>query len=415
MSTDRYRPIQTKVKHEILSEYLSKWGEIIITGLKDHAKSYEQTGHRFRARFAYVDCFANSGLNAPDIGGYEPTLGSAILGVQALDEIRDKAQRIIGFELPVNSFLIERDKTVYGELLENLVSLGYGPRIREGLEPFSFRPNDIVLVNDDYLCHLESLLTFTGKNYTWAFYLLDPYGPMGIPLDAVGQIISQSKTDVMINFPFLALQRKSRSAVDEVAAHFRHNQHDDQMYGGSEWRGIAEKYYRDLSAERRPMMENELIELYQSNLQEIDPKLALKTIRLRFADRDRTMFYLLLTTHDPTGALALNEILDNAESREYELREEHKNVVKRKGQLSLFESGMDDPAKPTAKNPDHTHIANLIYERCKEERIWFREVLRRMCDDPYYYGDIREAMKILKKDNRVSYSYLKNSMDVSFS
>lgn len=163
------------------------------------------------------------------------------------------------------------------------------------------------------------------------------------------------------------------------------------------------------------MMEGELIELYQLTLQELDPELALKTIRLLFTDKDRTMFYLLLTTHDPTGALALNEILDNAESREYELREEHKNVVKKQGQLSLFESGMDDPAKPTAKNPDHTHIANLIYERCKEERIWFREVLRRMSDDPYYYGDIREAMKKLKKDKRVSYKILRNSMDMSFS
>ncbi|MCY4023347.1 MAG: three-Cys-motif partner protein TcmP [Anaerolineaceae bacterium] len=415
MSTVRYRPIQTRVKHEILAEYLAKWGEIIITGLKDHAKSYIEAGYPFKARFAYVDCFANSGMNAPDIGGNEPTLGSAILGIQALDEIKNKSQRIIGFELPVISFLIERDKQVYGELLETLLSLGYGSRIREGLELSALSPDDIVLINDDYQNHLDSLLTFTGKNFTWAFYLLDPYGSQGIPLSAVERVISQPKTDVMINYPFLELQRKSRSAVDNVPAHIPHNHHHDQMYGGREWRQIAAKYYRDLTKEWRPMMEGELIELYQLTLQELDPELALKTIRLLFTDKDRTMFYLLLTTHDPTGALALNEILDNAESREYELREEHKNVVKKQGQLSLFESGMDDPAKPTAKNPDHTHIANLIYERCKEERIWFREVLRRMSDDPYYYGDIREAMKKLKKDKRVSYKILRNSMDMSFS
>ena len=162
------------------------------------------------------------------------------------------------------------------------------------------------------------------------------------------------------------------------------------------------------------MMENELIEHYQSTLQDLDLKLALKTIRLLFTDRDRTMFYLLLTTHDPTGALALNEILDTAGRREYELREEHKNVVKKKGQTSLFELGMEDPAKPTAENPDHEYMANLMYQRCKQEKIIFREVLRRMCDDPYYFDDIRKAMATLKKMKKVSYVYLKNNKDMSF-
>ena len=193
VSTVRNRPIQTKVKHEILAEYLAKWGEIIITGLKGHAKSYNEAGYPFKARFAYVDCFANTGMNAPDTGKNEPTLGSAILGVQALDEIKNRALRDIGFELPVISFLIERDAKLYNELRENLVSQGYGSRIHEGFELSALRPDAIVLINGDYLSYLNELLSFTGGNYTWAFYLLDPYGPMGIPLDAVGRIISQTE------------------------------------------------------------------------------------------------------------------------------------------------------------------------------------------------------------------------------
>jgi three-Cys-motif partner protein len=166
---------------------------------------------------------------------------------------------------------------------------------------------------------------YTGQNYTWSFYLLDPYGPLGIPLNTVKAIISQTHNDVMINFPYMDLHRKSGPAARNDPEQEKHNQYYDAMYGSQRWRQIATKYYGELSDRRKAAMERELVDEYKNVLQEQDNEVAIKTIRLQFPDMQRTMFYLFLTTHDPTGALALNEILDEAKYTEFELREKRRN------------------------------------------------------------------------------------------
>ena len=60
------RPIQTKVKHEILNEYLRHWGYIITMGLTGTYYQARESGASLSTRFIYVDCLSFMGAYAPE-------------------------------------------------------------------------------------------------------------------------------------------------------------------------------------------------------------------------------------------------------------------------------------------------------------------------------------------------------------
>ena len=342
--------------------YLEKWGYIIVNGLKRSAKQFRSRygNMPFKVRFVYVDCFSYSGFYAPENKNGEPSLGSPIIGVKALDAIHKYAEETAGFSPEIFSVLIEQEPRVYRELRSNLNELGYGNRVRETTNFSSLLTNEIALVQGDCLAHIDDLKAFTSQEFSFAFYLLDPYGSKGIPLSMVGPIVSQDRCDVMINFQYLNLERRSGSAINDIPELSEHNRHLDELFGTDAWREIPELYYGELFDKRSVRMEGELVDYYHKRLQDIDDELAIKSIRLRFPDRNRTMFYLFLTTHDPSGALALNEILDKASYREHELRESHTLQVKKGGQVSLFGDEVEDPGKPVIKRPEKNLVADTI-------------------------------------------------------
>jgi three-Cys-motif partner protein len=408
----KIRDTQTRVKHEILQEYLEKWGYIICEGLRGTFRKRESRGKPFKIKFVYIDCFSYTGRYQEQNGTI--VFGSPIIGIQALSKLRDYARAHIGFSPDIISILIEKERREYDALLETLNTHNYGPRIKTTTDFSSLGNEEIAVVRGDFHNYLNKLLEFSAQEYTWAFYLLDTYGPMGIPLSVVAPIISQQHTDVMINFPYMDLHRKSGSAVRNDPEQEKHNRYNDEMYGDSSWRQIAEKYYREASGQRNDEMESSLVHHYKVALQTVDKGLSIKSIRLKFPDMERTMFYLFLTTHDPTGALALNEILADAKYREFELREQRRRA-KMGGQLSLF-APENDPGRPISDEPDIDYVANLIYGRCKGEKLEYREVLRRMIDEPYFRGDIGKAMRKLKGNKQVNFEGdLRNSSVVTFS
>src|SRR5690348_12599267 len=99
----KQRDTQTEVKHRILSEYLDAWAGIITNGLARQAALVQARGGSFRCRLMYVDGFAHKGRydgdrtevlrkGAPDV----PTWGSPILGIKALDRVKDHAHKTYG-------------------------------------------------------------------------------------------------------------------------------------------------------------------------------------------------------------------------------------------------------------------------------------------------------------------------------
>ncbi len=390
------RNSQTIVKHIILEEYLHRWGYIITNGLKRAFNDATRKGKRFEATLVYVDPFSSQGRYADEKSIDGPVYGSPIIGIRALDDIREAAAQNAGFKPKVVSILIEIDPERHKALLKTLELAGYSKRVRETSDFFSLRSGDIAVINGDFRDYADRLLDYTEQRYLWALYFLDPYGPSGIPMNIVRPIVVQENNDVIINHTFLTLQREFQP------------QHLDAMYGGNQWKVIAE------SSEDPQTKEIRQIEAYVQTLQEHDPQLAIKFVPLKFPDKERTMFYLVLTTHDPTGALAINKILDKAKLREYGLRVQWKTEKYREqtGQTILIPVDEAERPEPVRLKPEE--IADHIYELCKGETIKFREVLRRVINEPYYYAEVKSAMSILKKGKRAQYTRLRSQEEIRF-
>jgi three-Cys-motif partner protein len=149
---------QTRVKHEILSRYLDAWGGIIVGGLK--AKRPRDW------HFVYVDCFSYLGKYA---GEKEDTFqdketktvyGSPIIGISALDKLKNHAQNKMGMGIRVNCVLVEQDKSTYQELKQTLFETGYSPRIRETCDFHNLGDGQIAVVNADSIEIIDKLLGF---------------------------------------------------------------------------------------------------------------------------------------------------------------------------------------------------------------------------------------------------------------
>lgn len=399
MTSFEARPTQTKVKHEILRQYLEQWTYIIVGGLKVQYERAKAKGWSFQANFVYVDCFANSGRYAPENG--TETYGSPIIGLEAMDRLRQYTLQEAGFDPKVTSILVERNRATYQRLLETLEHKGFSQRVRTNSDFTGLANGDIAVIRGDALEHIENIIAYTRKDYTWSLYFLDPYGPSGIPLTAVSSVIRQPHCDAIIYMPYQDLVKKSGSVArnDDEHPHKQHLQYFDAMFGTPEWRRIAASYQlKEISGDDA---RQQFITSYQRQLQAQDPQLGIKQIPLLFPDRDRIMYYLFLTTHDGAGGLAMNRILDNALISEFDHREEWR--VDHTGQLSMFDVS-ENPGRPKAPEFSVDEIAQTVDDFCKGETLQYREVLRRIINSPYYADDVKKAMTKLKTRGRATWS-----------
>lgn len=306
-------------------------------------------------------------------------------------------------------------------LKESLALAGFADRIRTTDNLNTLLGGEATIINGDFRDYAEHILDFTKRkrDYRFAFYFLDPYGPKAIPLTTVAPIISQKRHDVMINFPYQDLHKKAGMIlkkklrpVDRQLVHYH-----TLMFGSNAWIGLVRQIAASAHTGERytDEMEQELVNLYQEVLTNVDDQLAVKSIRLRFPDKERTMFYLFLTTHDPNGALALNEILWEARLAEHELRWEFrfaKEIAKyrKKGQLSLFDpfdNGFLTPSPDMPPRPDidvELIAGDILQTFHSGQVVKFVDILRALADSPYYFGEIKKAMTRLKRKKRVTYS-----------
>src|SRR5262249_36520939 len=147
-------------------------------------------------------------------------------------------------------------------------------------------------------------------------------------------------------------------------------------------------------------------------LEQQDSNLAVKMIPLRFQDMERRGYDLVLTTHDGTGGLVMNETLDNARISEYDHREQ-----RRRGQQSVmpFVDELEDIARPTPEPADILVVTQQIMEQCRGEVVAYREVLRRMVNSPYYADDVKSATNDLRKRRLIKFDPpLRNNSVIDF-
>lgn len=445
------RNTQTRVKHAILSKYMATWGQIIINGLRSQSRLRKSLGRKFDLHFVYVDCFAYLGRYAGEqedvIQGRltQPVFGSPIIGIQVLDGLADYA-RGAGLELRTNTILIEQNPKILGGLLETLRIAGFGQRVKETTNFKDLLDKGIATVSGDAIALSKDLLAYTTSGYTWAFYLLDPYGPSGIPYGFVRSIVSQDRHDVVINFMYEDVLRKT-GMVGSENLEPKHQALVDNWtaaFGTEMWKELVKdtlteikdhKYWRDdilwgvplddmseddllTDQQLSQIKERRLVKLYRDTLRNMDSELAVKLVDLRFPDKERTMFYLFLTTHDATGALSLNKILADAKLLEYEFRYRFrvaKKTAPPPGQPPLLTVEPSVPEPPIFPRPTTEEIAEDIIGRLVGRSVDRREVYREFADEIYFPNEVDKALNLLRKQKRAHFeSPLRHDTKINF-
>lgn len=430
-----HRSTQTKVKHTIQEKYTKSWGGIILEGLKGTAASLRKQGRPFDVHFVYVDCNASCGRYSQELEdvltnreSLEPIFGSPIIGVRALDDLVAYARERCGINLRVNAILIERESRKFQELQQSLLMAGITNRVRETQAFSSLKNGEIAIVRSDSTTLTRDLITYTRQPHTFSLYLLDPYGPQGIPKSFVAPIINAPKHDVIINMPYQDLHKKSglltksNLTEDQITRIHDYN----AMFGHDLWQDLVKdldagiiweqgKFPQADDQQNNTMMNSNRVSLardreqglmtcYQETLQSVDPHLTVKSIRLPFPDKDRTMFYLYLTTHDPTGALAMNDVLWKAGYQDRELRKRIKEVTKQQvGQMS-FEFELPATRELTVERPAVEEIAaDIMRHVASRKMLQRRELFQVLANESYFPHEVDSALKHLKKIGEVSF------------
>ncbi len=407
------RPIQTKVKHIILEQYIKAWGGIIIHGARYGIARAQQKGYSNAGlHFVYVDCFAGHGRYAGELEDRErglplvPVFGSPIIGVHALDGLVEFGRRE-NVAVRASTILIESDKDAYRELHNSLQDAGLTARVRETTNFHLLNSGEIALVNADSTSLIQDLLQYTTNgNYTFAFYLLDPFGPTGIPLTNVGQIIRQQRHDTLINMPYQDLHKKSgivgKFAPSSAEATILGNY--DAMFGSNGWHHIVGRW-QETSPESRQSenLELELANYYRDVLNQVDAGLSVKSIPLRFSDKERTMFHLYLTTHDSNGALQMNKIMLDAGYTEHHLRWQLRYAKLSSGgqQLGLFAPAEIAPPINQPERDYADEIGEKIVAAFSGITTNRRQIYQHLADELYLPVEISQALGKLKKEKKV--------------
>ena len=147
----------------------------------------------------------------------------------------------MGVDIQVSTVLVEKDKKFFNGLKETLQLAGYQNRIEETKDFFKLKNGQVAAVNADATQIVDELLAYTAQPDIWAFYLIDPYGPSGIPNNFVKKIVSKDKHDVMINFIYEDLLRKTGMCLKEnpTASEKQLVEYWTKAFGGEWWKDIA--------------------------------------------------------------------------------------------------------------------------------------------------------------------------------
>jgi three-Cys-motif partner protein len=402
------RDPQTKTKHLILERYAAAWAGIIFNGLRREVKDKPGFLH-----FVYVDAFAYTGRYLRDTDALpgeatppEPIWGSPVLGIRALDAQVSAALQH-GFEIHTTAILCERERKHFAPLRESLEMAGLGSRVRETTDFTSLRRQQIAVVRDDFRSIADAVLRYTaGRKFS--LVLLDPYGPEEIPYEIVRSFVAgaSARRDVIINFPYQDLHKKtgyirrSDHTAQRILGHY------DALFGDHDWVETYERAVGSIAPGKKgesSAVEEALREHYRKRLQDADPDVAIKDLRLLFPDKERTMFYLFLTTHDPTGALAMNEVLWKADlsqqvSRDHFALASRLRADQQQGQPSLFDEPVGTAAAPRNEpEVDVDALAGDLVRAFAGRTIVYRDLLRSQAQSEYWPKHLLQAVRRARK------------------
>lgn len=363
------RKIPTQIKHLILEDYLSAWGGIIC-------------GMNPSANLAFVDTCAGAGSYQSD-KSQSLVAGSPLIALKTLSQLK-AAPRFSGKAIETKSLFIEKDPQ-NALALRKLLSSGntFG-------EQYEVRESEFNLV-------LDEVLDFTQDSF--GFIFVDPFGPSSIPFESVSPIVSQKFNDVLINFPLYSIQKwsgfiddhdkggQAKSCIDYVTA----------CFGSTEWIDIHHKY------RNTNRLEKEWLNLYLRNLKALG--VLATSVPLRYEQKERSIFYLIFTTRNLAGLIAMKDTMYAGKEEETKRRARLQRQTRYPQQHSFFD--IDDewlPATDSDKNNIEL-LAKEISETLGEGTFTRRHIYEQFIPDtPYLKRHVDKALTALKKQGRAQYN-----------
>ena len=237
--------MQTKMKHQVLIEYIKNWAKILSVNSK----------------VCYFDCFGGCGIYL-DTDGTEK-LGSPFLVTEIADDLKEKKDK----EMLV--LVSEPDKENYTNL-KKIRSMRYSSS------------NNPFIANQTFEFIIHHSWTKDHYRKYPSFFFIDPFG-FSLKMEDIIGIMQYPKNEMLINFMFDYI---NRFISDDVSA----TKFDD-LFGCQDWRQA-----KDLTGEDR---EKFIIGLYRRQLKKVSKYVF--AFRMSYPDRDRTYYYLIHAANNIKG------------------------------------------------------------------------------------------------------------------
>ncbi|NLW25907.1 three-Cys-motif partner protein TcmP [Acetivibrio saccincola] len=230
---------QTKMKHEVLEEYVDKWVKIV------------GCYHKLN----YFDCFGGCGAYIENDNIY---YGSPIRVAEAVQKNQENLNR------KVNIVIIEKEE----ENIENLKKVFEHNKI--AIKPY--------FIQGDFDEKINKILDSTNGNLAPTFFFIDPFG-FKINYETLKRIMFVPKSEIFLNFMF--------TRINEFLSAEKIEKTLDKLFGCSDWR-----VFKEQSNSR----EQDIVTLYRRQLKKFSK--FVYYYRMSFPNRDRTYYYLFhLTNH----------------------------------------------------------------------------------------------------------------------
>jgi three-Cys-motif partner protein len=337
----------TEVKHTILKEYLNAWLPIL-------------TNHQIRTRnndIIYIDGFAGPGKYQ------DGTKGSPII---AIDCLLGHYQNLIRTGVNFHYFFIEQHKERFDALTQTISE--FYPSLPENLKYFT--------INDEFSNQIEGIINRMKMGQSElppTFAFIDPFGYNGLPLMKIKKILTNPKSEVLINFSYKSINRfiETYDSRQEIL---------DGLFGCDDWRDFRE--IEDPEERTR-----KITGLYRSQLMRIARYI------LSFEMKDRTnniSYYLFFGSNHREGFKYMKRAMWKAD---------------RRGTYRFSDTQDCNQAYILDYSSDDQHIeeqAKTIYEKYKHLEVSIETIEKFIDEESLYPGLKKASLKFLESDGKIN-------------
>lgn len=350
----------TRSKHELLYRYLKIWAGMVLNSRKP-------------SDLIYLDTCAGTGLFPSSDDSFLDKAGSPIIGLNILSDV-SKDPRFKTRNKKFFALLFEKDEEVYKKLVENL-------------DESSFPKEMYKLENVDYLIKLDEIVEFIKYSFVLAFF--DPFNIAPLPFYALEKILTAGKTDSLIFFPAMQIQRyqgypkgKDFPGKDKMIENL------NIFFSSSEW---IEKI-QDIDNGNKAL--EILTSYYMKKIGQLGKHSA--QFNFLYEEQDKILFKIILATKSTEAVLQVKELIRIIDVYQNYLREQNK--LKKTGQIILFnqEKGIFEE--------DVKKVASELYDKFKGEIVLGDKIYEWTAFDAgeaVYKPTVRRAITRLKKEGKI--------------